>query len=226
MNENDKKIKEENIKDSMQEAKIEIENEIKKQTDDQKKETSLEELTEQAEKEGKKLINVKELDSETMRRLGYSLTELVKLRNEVIEKIQTLASQKETLDKKVHEVKKTGKIKFNEEDEKKSLEGVQYYMYLLQNILGEISQQLQYFALYYSDKKPEKIIVPKNESDDFGQYISNQVKSIGRYVKNVRKNLNIIFSRYQVNFKSQVNNLDYLQSYLKIIAKEEKNKKQ
>lgn len=203
----------------------EVVEKISKELANQDKKIDLKDLTEILQKEGKKLIEVKELKQDMQNKLNYSLKELVDLRKEIVDKIENIAAQMEVVKKKIETIKKTGKIKINEEDEKKNEEGVKQYMFLLQNILSEVTSQLQYFATYFSDKKPEKIVVPKNESDDFIQYMSGQVKSMSRYIKNVRKNLNIIFSRYQISFKNEISNLEHLQQYLKALELADKQQK-
>ena len=182
-------------------------------------------LTESLKKEDKKLIKVKDLNREEQDKLNYSLKELGILREEIVNKIENIAAQMEIIKKKVETIKQSGKIKINEEDEKKNEEGVKQYMVLLQSILSEVTSQLQYFSNYFSDKKPEKIIVPKNESDDFSEYILGQVKGMNRYIKKVRKNLNVIFSRYQISFKSEISNLEHLQRYLKALELADKKQK-
>lgn len=182
-------------------------------------------LTESLKKEDKKLIKVKDLNREEQDKLNYSFKELGILREEIVNKIENIAAQMEIIKKKVETIKQSGKIKINEEDEKKNEEGVKQYMVLLQSILSEVTSQLQYFSNYFSDKKPEKIIVPKNESDDFSEYILGQVKGMNRYIKKVRKNLNVIFSRYQISFKSEISNLEHLQRYLKALELADKKQK-
>lgn len=186
------------------------------------KKISVEELTETLQKEGKKLISVKELSQDTVDKLKYSLKDLEKLRSDIVSKIEEIVVQASTMQKKVQEIKTFDKIKFNEDEEKKSMQATQQYMLLLQNLLGEVTQQLQYFAVYFSDKKPEKIIVPQGESNDFSEYMFSQIKGMRKYIKNVSKNLNVIFSRHQVSFKAQINNLEYLERYLKTMQKAEK----
>jgi len=168
----------------------------KEEKKEETKKISLEELTASLGKENKKLISADELDKSSEEALKFSLNKLENLRQDVACKIEDITAQVGLVKKKLEIIKSSGKIKIDPAEESKSEQWSKQHILLLQNVFHEINQQIQYFSVYLSDKKPEKIIVAKSDPDNFVDYINKRVKDLRKYVKNVQKNLNVIFFIY------------------------------
>ena len=62
---------------------------------------------------------------------------------------------------------------------------------------------------------PKKIRVLKTASDDGQTHLNTKIKSLKKYVKKVKKDLRISFSKYNFTLESQIKKLEYLENYFK-----------
>lgn len=97
---------------------------------------------------------------------------------------------------------------------KKSEESIKRYTLLLQSIIGEISDEIQHYSSIITMQPAEFITVQGTDPDSLDAYLIEKTTFVKRYVKTIKRDLSISFSRYSFGFDSQMKRIKHIQSYL------------
>jgi len=116
---------------------------------------------------------------------------------------------------KVASLVTSGKVQIHQDEYKKSEESVTQYAGLLDNIMVEIDSEISYFGLFLGEELPGQVVAWMSEPDDFIAYIKEKVRFIKKYVKSIRKDLNISFSRYNFGFQAQIKRILQVEVYVR-----------
>lgn len=174
-----------------------------------------EKFLENLAKANKKIISVVPLTSVEVVLVEEVLLCLSDLRAEVLEKRDEALRQSQFIKDKVSTLVTSGKVQIHQDEYKKSEESVVQYAGLLDNIVTEIDSEISYFSLFLSKEIPGSIVAWMSEPDDFIAYIKEKVRFIKKYVKSIRKDLNISFSRYNFGFQAQIKRILQVESFVK-----------
>jgi hypothetical protein len=136
------------------------------------------------------------------------------LRGEVEAKKEGAIKQSFFIKAKVQELINSGKVQIHEDEYKRSEESVIQYAGLLDNIIVEIDNELNFFGLFLADQTPSQIVVWMNEPDSFHEYLLGKISFIKKYIKNIRKDLNVSFSRYTFGFQAQIQRILQVEAYI------------
>jgi hypothetical protein len=174
-----------------------------------------EKFLESLTKANKKIIPVKPLSMSDVALVEEVLVCLVELKGEVLQKRDESVRQSQFIKDKVSTLVVSGKVQIHQDEYKKSEESVLQYAGLLDNIVTEIDSEISYFSLFIAKEMPGSVVAWMSEPDDFIVYIKEKVKFIKKYVKSIRKDLNISFSRYNFGFQAQIKRILQVEAYVK-----------
>lgn len=166
-------------------------------------------------KANKKIIQVKALESVDKHLIEEVLVCLAELKNEVLHKRDEAMRQSVFIKEKVGSLVTSSKVQIHQDEYKKSEESVTQYAGLLDNIVAEIDSEINYFGLFIGEELPGQVVAWAPEPDDFITYIREKVRFIKKYVKSIRKDLNISFSRYNFGFQAQIKRILQVEAYIR-----------
>ena len=109
------------------------------------------------------------------------------------------------------------KVRIDKAEFERSEKSAHSYTQLLDGIINELSGEIAYYNVFISDDAPpiEKIPVPIQAPDKIEDYLELQMNGVKRYLKNVKRDIAISFSRYTFGFDEQLKHLTYVESYIK-----------
>lgn len=162
----------------------------------------------------KKVIPVVALGSNQLL-VNEILQSLSQLGDEVLLKRDEAVKQSQAIKAKVAQLVESGKVHINQDEYHKSEESVIQYAGLLENIVNEITGEIAFFGLFASDKSPKHVVVWKEDPEDFVEFIKAKVRFIKKYIKSIRKDLNISFSRYNFGFQAQIKRILQVEAYIR-----------
>lgn len=181
------------------------------------KKIKLEELKSEIEKDGKKLIPLSGFNDDLRTRVLFSFNELANLKAETKEKLEKINNISVQLNEKVDALIHS-KVVSVDQGAKKAVENdVKKYSLILKRVVSELEMELKSLGTYLGKELPTMIVAFKDEPDDFVAYLKNRLKGTRRYIKTVRKNLNVSFSRFQMDLNYQLQRLHGLQHYSKVM---------
>lgn len=166
-------------------------------------------------KANKKIILVKPLTVGDKRLVEDVLLCLIELKNDVLQKRDEAMRQSLFIKEKVGTLVTSGKVQIHQDEYRKSEESVTQYAGLLDNIIIEIDSEINYFGLFMGNDLPGQVVAWMSEPDDFFIYIKEKVRFIKKYVKSIRKDLNISFSRYNFGFQAQIKRILQVEAYIR-----------
>jgi hypothetical protein len=148
--------------------------------------------------------------------------ELLKLREEVVEKKKTFLEQQHQLNKKIEDLSKTGKLKIDTTEQKKTQDGFKQYENLLDDMIAETEKELSFCASLLAPEPPKTVKVLKTDFDDAEKFLSAKIRELKKFVKSVSKNLRVSYSRYNFGLESQLRRLEYLEVYMNRLEQQKK----
>ncbi|MFH1461514.1 MAG: hypothetical protein ABIF12_01015 [bacterium] len=184
----------------------------------QKQELFLKEFLEKNTEE----LDVSNISFELKKEISRVLEELEKAKEEVAEKRMVFVERYKVVENKLETLTKSGGIKLNEDDFKKSQDSFVRYEDSLKRVFAEISGDIDFYSTLISQNPPKTIKVFKNSTGDANLYLDEKLKSSKRYIKNMLKDVRVSSSRYNVGLQEQIRKLDYLASYLDAAKKKNK----
>lgn len=211
-NKNDKKIISDVSEVEKQEQKLATD-ELK-----QKQEQFLKEFLEKNTKE----LSLPDLLPEFKKNISKIIEELEKVKKEVDEKRTSFVEQYQIVENKLEALTKSGGIKLNEEDFKKSQDSFVKYEDSLRRVFAEVSGDIDFYTTLISQNPPKTIKVFKDSTDNANLYLDEKLRSSKRYIKSMLKDVRVSYSRYNVGLQEQIRKLDYLASYLDAAKKNKK----
>ena len=138
-----------------------------------------------------------------------SLEQLNELKIEIKEKQKAILEKNQNLLDKAHRIIAINDSIIDRKDLEQSKQSISQYNDLLENVIKEISAEIEHFSQYASQDKPTLIIAWQNEPDTASEFFASKIKWIRKYIKSVRKNLMVSFSRYNFGFENQSKRLSY-----------------
>lgn len=163
----------------------------------------------------KKIISVTPLDAHDRNLVQEVVACLLELKNEVLAKRQESLRQSNFIKEKVNVLITSGKVQIHQDEYKKSEESVVQYAGLLDNIVAEIDSEINYFNLFTGNDLPGQVVAWAKEPDTFVEYIREKIRFIKKYVKSIRKDLNVSFSRYNFGFQAQIKRVLQVEAYVR-----------
>ena len=162
----------------------------------------------------KKVIPVMPLgDDQSL--ISEILLSLSQLGDEVLLKRDEAVKQSQDIKAKVGLLVESGKVHINQDEYHKSEESVIQYAGLLENIVNEITGEIAFFGLFATNSAPKHVVVWNEDPDNFLEFIKVKVRFIKKYVKSIRKDLNISFSRYNFGFQAQIKRILQVEAYIR-----------
>lgn len=163
----------------------------------------------------KKIIAVKPLETAEGLLVKEVIHCLSDLKSEVLQKRDEALRQSLFIKEKVNLLVNSGKVQIQQDEYRKSEESVNQYAGLLDNIVAEIDSEVNFFQLFLSESLPAQVVAWASEPDDFFAYVKEKTKFIKKYVKSIRKDLNVSFSRYNFGFQAQIKRILHVEAYIR-----------
>ncbi len=176
-------------------------------------------LEQQMELYKKKIVCTK-LSDELTHRFNDAAALLIALDTEVIEKQHQALEKNNYIKEIVQQLMHDGYIQVNEEEFKRSEESVQKYVDLLNDVRNEIHQEMQRISLMQTAEEGKEFAVWKTAPDEYPLYVEQRIKQLKHYIKSVRRDLNISYSRYCFGFESQMRRIESIQRYVERVVKQ------
>lgn len=146
----------------------------------------------------------------------YLLTEMEALCVDVAGKYTYATEQNTFIKNKVDTLSSSQDVVINREEYQKSEESVEKYLELLKGIIAEIQNEMSYFIVFLKDKTPQYLIVPQDDTDSFELFFAQKTRVVKKYIKDMKKDLNISYSRYCFGFEAQINRMAGIEYYLQM----------
>jgi hypothetical protein len=137
--------------------------------------------------------------------------------DEIEQKKADFLEKKKTNADKLDALRKTGKVKVDEEKIKRTEKAAEFYVTFIENVLKELQIDYDFFSDLLSDNPAKQVRVFKDSPDDFHTHLKVKINNTKRNLKKMRKDFRVYFSRYTYDFYMQEKYLDYLANYLKIL---------
>jgi len=182
----------------------------------------LEALAAEYKKKNQQIIILDSLEPVLAEDIKQSVANLEKLINEVNEKKAIIAKQHKQI---MHEVKKlmdSDQITINEKEFAQSAGNITKYTQLLDKIIQEVHQEARYFSAILHNKKPHIIRAWARDPSEPNEFIKHKIKWIKKYIKTIRKDLQVSYSRYNFSFDMQMNKLKFTATMLASLKKNKK----
>lgn len=179
------------------------------------KRESLDDLVARLDAESKKIIEIGQIQPHVQDEIEKMVMLLAELKAEVFDKKSEAISQSEIIKDKVNALVQSGKVQIDQGEYERSAASVLQYAALLDSITAEVDMELAFFGLFFSDKQPQKMVVWKDEPNDFAGFVGAKSRYIKKYVKNIRKDLNVSFSRYVYGFRAQNERILQVEAYIR-----------
>ncbi|MBS1987823.1 hypothetical protein JST56_02410 [Candidatus Dependentiae bacterium] len=168
----------------------------------------------------KKKIICTKLSDELTHRFNDAAGLLITLDAEVISKQNQALEKNDYIKQIVQQLMHDGYIQVNEQEFKRSEESVQKYVDLLNDVRNEINQEMQRIALMQTAEEGKEFAVWKTAPDEYPVYVEQRIKQLKHYIKSVRRDLNISYSRYCFGFESQMRRIESIQRYIERVVKQ------
>lgn len=150
-------------------------------------------------------------------RLKKVVEELVTVRLDIFNKKVEIVTKREIIKEKIKFLDESKQVRIDKAEFEKTEKSTQDYIRLLDGIIHELSGEIGYYNVFISDEKPpvDKVVVPLKSPDKIEDYLELQMNGIRRYLKTVKRDITISFSRYTFGFDEQLKHLTFVESYVK-----------
>lgn len=168
-----------------------------------------------------KYLYINPVDQAMKERLKKVVEELVVVRLDIFNKKVEIVTKRELIKEKIKFLNESKQIRIDKTEFEKTEKSAQDYIRLLDGIIHELSGEIGYYNVFASDEKPpvDKVVVPLKSPDKIEDYLELQMNGIRRYLKTVKRDINISFSRYTFGFDEQLKHLSFVESYVKASMK-------
>ena len=170
------------------------------------------ELLAKLEEAGKTLIATTALSDEMKAALRDTLGELEKFKEEVAAREATIFEQSKAIRDRIEEVKDIKYVRVNASISDIFEQTAQDYSNLIKNTLAEIGQNSLYYERYFDTDRKQLVVVDRDDDKALDNYVVREIKMLRKYIKDGRKNLAVLFSRYDYGFNrhmQQLKSIDY-----------------
>ena len=175
-----------------------------------------------------KYILLTPITPEFKSKLTHSIQALLQLRQDILAKKDLLTNKRHQIKEKITSLSETKKVRLDKNEFEKTEKSANDFIKLLDSIINELNNEIGYYYIFASDEKPpfEKIVAPINAPDKLEDYLAAQINGIKQYLKNVKRDISVSFSRYSFGCDEQIKHLSFVESYIKSqeIIKSQKDK--
>lgn len=181
------------------------------------------ELLEQEIERHKKVIVSTALSEDLLKRFQQAILLLKDLEKDVEGKQQQALEKNEHIKQTVQQLMQAGFIQVNEQEFKRSEESVQEYVRLLNDVKDEINEEMLRVTMMEQAEPGKEFAVWKSASDSYEEYVESRIKQIKHYVKSVKRDLNISYSRYCFGFDAQMRRIESIQRFVHRVQQQKKS---
>jgi len=167
------------------------------------------------EQENKKEITATALPEHVRVKLEEVLTTLRELGQEVILKQVQAIEKNKHIKARVQILMDSGKVQIDQEEFNRSEVSVLRYAEVLNQIIAEVEQEGMFISKLLRQEPGAIMHVWKQDADSFEAYVQARIKFVKQYIKTVKKNLFISFSRYCFGFDAQEQRIGYIESLVR-----------
>lgn len=164
-----------------------------------------------------KFIPLTPISSNLKNQITRALETFLQVRQDFSTKKLDLANKRQLIKEKISSLTETKKVNLDKNEFEKTEKIANDYIKLLDSIINELTNEIGYYYIFISNEKPpfEKIVVPLSAPDSLENYLEIQISGAKRYLKNVKRDISISFSRYSFGCDEQLKHLSFVESYLK-----------
>ncbi|MFH1254716.1 MAG: hypothetical protein V1646_04785 [bacterium] len=179
--------------------------------------SSVEKKPEEIDPKTQKYLYIKPVVQDFKIRLKKTIDELVSIRLDIFNKKVEIVTKQNLIKEKITLLSESKKVRIDKAEFERSEKSAHSYTHLLDGIINELSGEIAYYNVFLSDEIPplDKIPVPLQAPDKIEDYLELQMNGVKRYLKNVKRDITISFSRYTFGFDEQLKHLTYVESYIK-----------
>ena len=156
-----------------------------------------------------KKIPFGEMTEELKNHITSAITNLESLKSEINDKVKIITEKQELLSEKINNMESSDTIKVKPGATKQLLENKTNYATISEMFKQEIDAQINHFSKYLTNEHPKEIEVLSQ--DTFQDHVIKAEKLLKRFIKKRSTELNVLFSRYDNNFSSQIKQLQSLE---------------
>lgn len=184
---------------------------------DSAEKSNVEKKIEEIDPKTQKYLYIKPVAQDFKIRLKKTIDELVSIRLDIFNKKVEIVTKQTLIKEKITLLSESKKVRIDKAEFERSEKSAHSYTQLLDGIINELSGEIAYYNVFISDDAPpiDKIPVPIQAPDKIEDYLELQMNGVKRYLKNVKRDIAISFSRYTFGFDEQLKHLTYVESYIK-----------
>jgi hypothetical protein len=146
--------------------------------------------------------------------LILALDDLKGLKAEILEKQAHITNKSSILIDGYSKMSSNKTIKMNT-DVKDTFEKSSQHFVSLSNLLcGEIDHHVSFYERHMLEGAPKEVTIEHDDPDSFENYINKGIKLMKAYTKNRKKEISVIFSRYDHGLTAQLRKFETLQLML------------
>ncbi len=183
--------------------------------DDKKQQEAVKEFFEKNTLE----IELKAVSDDLQSRVKKVFLDLNEFKLEVDSVSDKFKEKTDELKSRLVSLAKTGQIKIDKDEQEKNDKQIDAYRNFIEDVDKEVNSEVNFLTDVLSDNPPKTLRVFKGGSDDSNLVLEYKIKSIKKYVKKMRKDLRISFSKYDFSLSNQIKNLIYLEAHIKNMQK-------
>lgn len=143
--------------------------------------------------------------------LYESFSELLDLYTEIEGKRNQLLDVNLALKNKLQALKEVNKIVINEEVFDSNEASINRYVQLIEELIKEVREEVELFAMLIQAKKTYLVHASATPLQNPFEIVINKIKSAKRYIKNVRRDINVSYSRYSFGLNAQMKQISYFE---------------
>ncbi|MCB9493204.1 MAG: hypothetical protein H6679_02935 [Epsilonproteobacteria bacterium] len=132
------------------------------------------------------------------------------LKVDIEKKKETAQLSGDLLNTKVERLVESGQLKIDDKEVKRSVESVTKYVALLDRLIQEILGEQQYFMFLLSSP-PAKEFESSEQENHFYSLVEVKIKQVRSYMRRIKKDLDVSYSRYSHGFDMQMKQMSYLE---------------
>jgi hypothetical protein len=138
------------------------------------------------------------------------------LRREILEKKRIVSEKNVNVKQKIENLVSLNKVNIDSNEYNRFKNSILQYCALLENVLGEISKEIDHLNLLLSAEVGENIEIEESYSsiDSFDAYVDAKIKINKKFIKTVSRDLTISFSRYNFGFDNQLRRISEIEAYV------------
>ncbi len=179
--------------------------------------SGVEKKIEELDSKTQKYLYIKPVPQDFKIKLKKVVEELALMRLDIFNKKVEIITKQKLIKEKITFLSESKKVRIDKAEFERSEKSAQSYTHLLDGIINELSGEIAYYNVFVSDEAPpmDKVVVPLQAPDKIEDYLELQMNGVKRYLKNVKRDIAISFSRYTFGFDEQLKHLTIVEAYIK-----------